>query len=166
MVTLEGGGYVVASGDDELTPILAYSREGTFEANEKNPLWASLPAAPPSRRNGSPHPSLLLPVAHDGRDAANLQLLFRRRFRRSDDEGRNIRLGEHAAEHQHHVCKRNERDCHKIPPGHRETYVRCRRFRPHELYQEWQRVVGDKASRRLQERLRLFKRHLPLLPRQ
>ena len=30
VVTLEGGGYVVAAGDDEVTPILAYSREGTF----------------------------------------------------------------------------------------------------------------------------------------
>ena len=42
VVTLEGGGYVVASGDDEVTPILAYSREGTFEASEKNPLWCLL----------------------------------------------------------------------------------------------------------------------------
>ena len=35
---MEGGGYVVASGDDEVTPILAYSKSGTFEASEKNPL--------------------------------------------------------------------------------------------------------------------------------
>ena len=42
VVTLEGGGYVVASGDDEVTPILAYSHEGTFEASEKNPLWCLL----------------------------------------------------------------------------------------------------------------------------
>ena len=42
VVTLEGGGYVVASGDDEVTPILAYSREGIFEASEKNPLWCLL----------------------------------------------------------------------------------------------------------------------------
>ena len=42
VVTLEGGGYVVASGDDEVTPILAYSREGTFEASAKNPLWCLL----------------------------------------------------------------------------------------------------------------------------
>ena len=42
VVTLEGGGYVVASGDDEVTPILAYSREGTFEASENNPLWCLL----------------------------------------------------------------------------------------------------------------------------
>ena len=42
MVTLEGGGYVVASGDDEVTPILAYSKSGTFDASEKNPLWCLL----------------------------------------------------------------------------------------------------------------------------
>ena len=42
VVALEGGGYVVASGDDEVTPILAYSREGTFEASAKNPLWCLL----------------------------------------------------------------------------------------------------------------------------
>ena len=42
VVTLEGGGYVVTSGDEEVTPILAYSREGTFEASEKNPLWCLL----------------------------------------------------------------------------------------------------------------------------
>ena len=42
VVTLEGGGYVVASGDDEVTPVLAYSRNGTFEASEKNPLWCLL----------------------------------------------------------------------------------------------------------------------------
>ena len=42
VVTLEGGGYVVASGDDEVTPILAYSKSGTFEASEKNPLWCLL----------------------------------------------------------------------------------------------------------------------------
>ena len=42
VVTLEGGGYVVASGDDEVTLILAYSKSGTFEASEKNPLWCLL----------------------------------------------------------------------------------------------------------------------------
>ena len=42
VVTLEGGGYVVTSGDDEVTPILAYSREGTFVASENNPLWCLL----------------------------------------------------------------------------------------------------------------------------
>ncbi|MBQ6142101.1 MAG: C10 family peptidase [Kiritimatiellae bacterium] len=42
VVTLEGGGYVVASGDDEVTPILAYSKSGTFDASEKNPLWCLL----------------------------------------------------------------------------------------------------------------------------
>ena len=53
VVTLEGGGYVVASGDDEVTPILAYSREfGAF--------W---PAAPQTRRRGLRHQRLAAGVS-------------------------------------------------------------------------------------------------------
>ena len=42
VVSFIGGGYVVTSGDTEVTPILAYSQEGTFEASDTNPLWTLL----------------------------------------------------------------------------------------------------------------------------
>ena len=42
VVSFEGGGYVVTSGDTEATPILAYSQNGEFVASEGNPLWCML----------------------------------------------------------------------------------------------------------------------------
>ncbi|MBQ5531176.1 MAG: C10 family peptidase [Kiritimatiellae bacterium] len=44
VVELEGGGFVVASGDTEINPVLAYSKEGTWVDDVKqNPLLAMLP---------------------------------------------------------------------------------------------------------------------------
>ena len=39
-VNLEGGGFVVASGDTKVSPIVAFSDTGSFEATMKNPLYA------------------------------------------------------------------------------------------------------------------------------
>ena len=44
VVALADGGYVVTSSDDELNPIIAYSRTGTFDPNPANPLFALLSA--------------------------------------------------------------------------------------------------------------------------
>ena len=44
VVELEGGGFVVTSGDTEVNPVLAYSKEGTWVDDVKrNPLLAMLP---------------------------------------------------------------------------------------------------------------------------
>ena len=42
VVSFEGGGFAVTSGDTEIAPILAYSESGEFVASEKNPLWCLL----------------------------------------------------------------------------------------------------------------------------
>ena len=42
VVSLVGGGYVITSGDTEITPILGYSKTGTFDADENSPQWALL----------------------------------------------------------------------------------------------------------------------------
>ena len=42
VVSFEGGGFVVTSGDTEVTPILAYSEDGEFVASDENPLWVML----------------------------------------------------------------------------------------------------------------------------
>ena len=42
VVSFEGGGFVVTSGDTEIAPILAYSEDGEFVASEENPLWCML----------------------------------------------------------------------------------------------------------------------------
>ena len=42
VVSFEGGGFAVTSGDTEMTPILAYSEDGEFVANDENPLWVML----------------------------------------------------------------------------------------------------------------------------
>ena len=42
VVHLKGGGYVITSGDTEITPILGYSKTGTFDADENSPMWALL----------------------------------------------------------------------------------------------------------------------------
>ena len=42
VVSFEGGGFAVTSGDTEVTPVLAYSHEGEFVASEDNPLWCLL----------------------------------------------------------------------------------------------------------------------------
>ncbi len=39
-VELDGGGFVVASGDTKESPIVAFSDSGTFDATMKNPLYA------------------------------------------------------------------------------------------------------------------------------
>ena len=39
VVSFEGGGYVVTSGDTDFTPILAWSKSGEFAATDENPLW-------------------------------------------------------------------------------------------------------------------------------
>ena len=44
VVSLKGGGYVITSGDTEITPILGYSKTGTFDADENSPMWALLTA--------------------------------------------------------------------------------------------------------------------------
>ena len=44
VVSLKGGGYVITSGDTEITPILGYSKTGTFDADEDSPMWALLTA--------------------------------------------------------------------------------------------------------------------------
>ena len=44
VVELEGGGFVVTSGDTELEPVIAYSKHGTWVDDMKmNPLLAMLP---------------------------------------------------------------------------------------------------------------------------
>lgn len=44
VVELEGGGFVVTSGDTELEPVIAYSKDGTWVDDvKKNPLLAMLP---------------------------------------------------------------------------------------------------------------------------
>src|SRR5574344_220299 len=43
VVTLAGGGYVVTSADDLVTPVLAFSSSGTtLVPDERNPLWSLL----------------------------------------------------------------------------------------------------------------------------
>ena len=42
VVSFEGGGFAVMSGDTEIAPILAYSEDGEFVANDENPLWTML----------------------------------------------------------------------------------------------------------------------------
>ncbi len=42
VVSFEGGGYAVTSGDTDIAPILAYSEDGAFDASEENPLWCIL----------------------------------------------------------------------------------------------------------------------------
>ena len=44
VVNLKDGGYVITSGDTEITPILGYSKTGTFAADENSPMWALLTA--------------------------------------------------------------------------------------------------------------------------
>ena len=39
VVSFEGGGFAVTSGDTEIAPILAYSEDGEFMASDENPLW-------------------------------------------------------------------------------------------------------------------------------
>ena len=44
VVSLKGCGYVITSGDTEITPILGYSKTGTFDADENSPQWALMTA--------------------------------------------------------------------------------------------------------------------------
>ena len=100
----------------------------------------------------------LLRVAQDVRDGENLHLHDKRRSRVAEDEGRDVRLGEHAVEHQHHVRQRNERDGHNIPSGHRQAHVRRRRLGQHELSIGRQLVLCVKTPDLLYQRLRLCER--------
>ena len=43
-VNLEGGGYVITSGDDRLEPIIAFSDDGEWSATSDNPLWVMIQA--------------------------------------------------------------------------------------------------------------------------
>ncbi|MBO4709663.1 MAG: C10 family peptidase, partial [Kiritimatiellae bacterium] len=42
VVSFEGGGFAVTSGDTEIAPILAYSEDGEFVASDESPLWVML----------------------------------------------------------------------------------------------------------------------------
>ena len=42
VVRLEGGGFVIASADDRIEPIVAFSGTGALEESDGNPLWALL----------------------------------------------------------------------------------------------------------------------------
>jgi len=42
VVSLESGGYVITSADDMISPIIAFSQSGTFNASAGNPLWSLL----------------------------------------------------------------------------------------------------------------------------
>lgn len=44
VVELEGAGFVITSGDDEIEPILAFSDSGRFELDKNSPLWGLLDA--------------------------------------------------------------------------------------------------------------------------
>ena len=52
VVNLKGGGYVITSGDTSITPILGYSKTGTFDADEDSPQWALLTADVAARAAG------------------------------------------------------------------------------------------------------------------
>jgi len=49
VVNLQGGGFVVTSGDTEIEPILAYSKTSTFDADENSPMRALLAAGMAAR---------------------------------------------------------------------------------------------------------------------
>lgn len=49
IVTLEGGGFVVTSSDDDVQPIIAFSDSGTMEKSDDNPMWAMLSRDLPGR---------------------------------------------------------------------------------------------------------------------
>jgi len=40
IVTLQGGGFVVVSGDDAVEPIIAFLKQGTYDSSDSNPLGA------------------------------------------------------------------------------------------------------------------------------
>ena len=49
VVNLESGGFVVASADDRMEPIVAFSDSGSLEENAESPLWQLLMADLPER---------------------------------------------------------------------------------------------------------------------
>lgn len=49
VIELEGGGYVVTSGDDGIAPIIAFSAKGEFLADHRHPLWTILQRDQPNR---------------------------------------------------------------------------------------------------------------------
>ena len=76
VVTLDGGGFVVTSTDDEIEPILAYSGTGTFSADEGSPLAALLDADVRARKaaigqNGNGGLRLMAAASASVNDEAN-----------------------------------------------------------------------------------------------
>lgn len=53
VVRLSGGGFVVASADTELEPVIAFSADGDLDEQDRSPLWALL-NRDLSRRHGTP----------------------------------------------------------------------------------------------------------------
>lgn len=49
VVRMAEGGLVITSADDGVTPVIAFSPEGTFEADGRNPLWTMLNKDLPER---------------------------------------------------------------------------------------------------------------------
>ena len=50
VVELEGGGFVVASADDRIEPVVAFAESGTLVEDPRNPLWVMLNLDLPRRR--------------------------------------------------------------------------------------------------------------------
>ena len=69
VVSFEGGGYVVTSGDTDFTPILAWSKSGEFAATDENPLWCLI-AGDTAARAESPSRSGLSYAAATASSAA------------------------------------------------------------------------------------------------
>ena len=75
VVSLKGGGYVITSGDTEITPILGYSKTGIFDVDENSPQWALLTADVAARAaelEGSPSSATATTTAGRGRPALPL----------------------------------------------------------------------------------------------
>jgi len=51
VVKLDGGGFVVTSTDDGITPVIAFSESSEFVADERNPLWVMLNNDLPQRKS-------------------------------------------------------------------------------------------------------------------
>ncbi|MBQ2625709.1 MAG: C10 family peptidase [Kiritimatiellae bacterium] len=58
VVSFEGGGYVVTSGDTDFTPILAWSKSGEFAATDENPLWCLIAGDTAMRAESQPSSGL------------------------------------------------------------------------------------------------------------
>ena len=78
VVNLDGGGYVITSGDDQIEPVLAFSDSGEWEFSEDNPLWAILRRDASNRyetaENGRNSGQKLLSVASASPDKVKLAI--------------------------------------------------------------------------------------------